>query len=543
MRKLILCCSILFSLVGYSQSDEVTLQLENASTEEAIGQMMAQTSYQFAYNPDVLTDVSISGTLRGVPAEDAVSRLFGPHYDVKVRGTYVILLPKKPVQSKPSKAVTVQLKGEVVEAETDQQLEGVSVYEVLTLKPVLTNELGAYALDLKLPDEVAFIAISKENYQDTVIQVRRNEFWRISLRRKPKDTVAKADQVQQAFLSDKISTHAKNVNLTERRFAQLALTPGLSTNGFLGGKFTNRLSVNVLAGYSHAVEGVELGGVLNMSRSYVQGVQVSGAININGELTNGVQLAGASNVTLSDLKGWQVAGFSNHVHQAAGVQTAGGMNVSRNMKGVQVASMANWNRYEYRGLQLSGGLNFTRLLKGVQIGVVNVADSVAGGFMLGVVNWARNGFHVVELSANDVSPYNLSFKSGVDAFYTILRAGIDPHGGQLWDYGMGIGTLKRIKQRALIDLEATYHVIQPLDQRFIDGVNFETRAQLRFGYRVLEWLELIAGPVLHFMVFKPTDPTDLPFADRFGENTLSISQQDDRIRKWWLGYDVAVRFF
>ena len=44
--------------------------------------------------------------------------------------------------------------------------------------------------------------------------------------------------------------------------------------------------------------------------------------------------------------------------------------------------------------------------------------------MLGVVNWSKNGLHVLEVSTNDVMPYNLAFKSGLDAFYTVLRAGI-----------------------------------------------------------------------------------------------------------------------
>lgn len=542
MRFLILTFLFCVSIESWAQTNLISLELDSVSAEEAITQVKNQASIQFAYNPDVLTQETISGAFKDVPLDKAVNQLFGDHYDVKLRGSYVVLLPKKKQMQPSRKSTKIQITGEIVEASTSKQLEGVTIYEVSSLKPVLTNAAGEYAMDLDLPDEVAFIAISKENYEDTVIQVRKNEFWKISLRRKTKVTKTKTDKIQRKFLSDKISMHAKNVNLTERRPIQLALTPGLSTNGFLGGQFTNKVSINVLAGYSHAVEGVEIGGALNMSKSYVQGVQLAGAVNINGELTNGVQFAGMSNVTLSDLKGWQAGGFSNHVKQASGVQTAGGFNFSQNMKGVQIAGISNWNQFEYHGVQISGGWNYTKRLKGIQIGVVNVADSVVSGVMIGVVNWAKNGFHVVEFSSNDISPYNLAFKSGVEAFYTILRAGINPHVNKLWDYGMGIGSLARLKQKAYFDLEATYHVIQPLDQKYIDGVNAETRLALRFGYQFPGNIELIGGPVLHFFFFRPENAENLVFADRFGKSTLVNVQTDSFTRKWWLGYEVALRF-
>lgn len=141
--------------------------------------------------------------------------------------------------------------------------------------------------------------------------------------------------------------------------------------------------------------------------------------------------------------------------------------------------------------------------------------------MLRVVNWAKNGFHMVEFSSNDVTPYNLSFKSGLEHFYTVLKAGINPHDKQLWDYGMGIGTLTRLKEKAFMDLEATYHVIQSLDQGYIDGVNVSTRIQMRLGYRLPKNIQLIGGPILHFLFFRPENAEDLTFADRFGKNTIS----------------------
>lgn len=542
MRPLVYIISFLFTGTVASQ---VTLSLDQVPVTQAIEAFSKESGYRFAYNPDILKNEPVSSKVNNISVEKAAESLFADHYKFKIRGTYIILLPKEVTTGKSQRTEPIRIKGAVLEEGTQKKLENVSVYEVHTLKPVLSNANGDYQIDVNLPDDIAFIAISKKNYEDTVIQVRKGTNWMVSLKRKEavEEKVKEgSEKLMNLFSNDKVEMHAKNINLTERRWLHLALTPGISTNGFLSGQFTNKFSVNVIGGYSYALEGVELAGALNMERSYVEGVQLAGFMNINGDYTDGIQMAGMTNITLGPVKGSQLGGFSNHSGYMDGLQMAGSMNFSKGGKGSQMAGGLNVSNGTYEGLQLSGGLNYTSVLQGIQVGVVNIADSVSSGFMLGVINWTKNGLHHFELSTNDVTPYNLAFKSGVFPFYTILRAGINPHDTQIWDYGMGFGSSHHIKKRASIDFESTYHTIQALDKGYMDGFNAEIRFQTRFGYQFANHMRLLAGPVLHYLIFNPNDPEHIGFADRFGNNAFAESRNGNRIAKAWLGFEVSVRF-
>ncbi|MEQ8470197.1 MAG: STN domain-containing protein [Marinoscillum sp.] len=532
--------SILF--VGSAQSPQkISLALDKASVTDAMEEFSAQTGYRFAYNPDILRNDHISVDLRDVSIDKALASTF-TNYDYKIRGSYVVLLPKNIKSGSSERIQSVTVQGEVLEEGTGKKLENVTVYEIINLKPVLTNASGSYQIDVSLPEEMTYLAISKENYQDTVIQVKKNSIWSISLKPKNEPKEEKENSIFDRLNNEKVQTHANNVNLTERRLFHLALTPGLSTNGFLSGQFTNKLSFNLIAGYSYALEGVELGGFLNMERSYVSGTQLSGALNINGDYMSGVQMAGFSNITMGYVDGVQMAGFSNHSRNQRGLQMAGALNTAKDVTGTQMSGSVNISTGELTGVQLSGFLNYTKVLRGVQIGVLNVADSISSGFSLGVVNWLKGGLHHFEVSSNDITPYNLAFKSGVYPFYTILRVGVNPHDGQLWDHGMGFGSMHPIKKRGFIDFEGTYHMIQGLNTSYINGVNFEARFQVRVGWKITDHLNVIGGPVLHFYMLNPNNKEHLSFADRFGKNPLFGSETTEKVSKSWLGYEVAIRF-
>ncbi|MEQ9303518.1 MAG: hypothetical protein RJQ14_06335, partial [Marinoscillum sp.] len=265
-------------------------------------------------------------------------------------------------------------------------------------------------------------------------------------------------------------------------------------------------------------------------------------LNINGDYLDGVQMAGFSNITMGYADGVQMAGFSNHSGDQLGLQMAGSLNTAKDVTGTQMAGSVNISTGELTGVQLSGFLNYTKILRGVQIGVLNVADSIGSGFSLGVVNWLKGGLHHFEVSTNDVTPYNVAFKSGVYPFYTILRAGINPHNGQLWEHGMGFGSMHPIKKKAFIDFEGTYHVIQGLNSGYIDGVNFEGRFQIRVGWKITDHLNLIGGPIIHFYVLNPHNKEHLRIADHFGRNPLFGSETSEKVSKGWLGYELSVRF-
>lgn len=85
----------------------------------------------------------------------------------------------------------------------------------------------------------------------------------------------------------------------------------------------------------------------------------------------GVQVAGIANVAVSEMRGVQAAFLFDYTpHDAWGWQFAiGGTYANRVF-----------------GLQSALGINFTKELHGAQIGIVNYAEMCPGGFQIGLVN-------------------------------------------------------------------------------------------------------------------------------------------------------------
>jgi hypothetical protein len=165
--------------------------------------------------------------------------------------------------------------------------------------------------------------------------------------------------------------------------------PPLSTNGIANANYVNHLSLNTFVGVSGGVDGVELGGFINVNRYFVRGFQAAGFGNTVGDFLDGVQLAGFYNVNRGDSRYLQVAGFANTTGgNMEGVQSAGFCNVvGGTVNGFQGAGFINVSGNDVKGLQAAGFMNVAGNYKeGVQAsGFGNVAGN-------GTVNVQAAGF-------------------------------------------------------------------------------------------------------------------------------------------------------
>ncbi|MBO0935364.1 STN domain-containing protein [Fibrella sp. HMF5335] len=239
---------------------------------------------------------------------------------------------------------------------------------------------------------------------------------------------------------------------------QVSFLPTLGSNRALDGRIINDYSLNMLVGYSLGVRKLELGGLYNIVRQDVQGVQLSGFGNLVGGNTRGVQLAGFLNTNQGNVDPLQAAGFLNLVGgNVRGVQLAGFLNVvRRNVVGMQAAGFTNIAPGDMAGVQLAGFSNhIAGTLRGWQVsGFLNYADTVARGGQLGFINVAnvskrvpigffsyvkQGGYRDLSLSANEVTTLNVSFRTGVQRFYNIFTAGLNP-ATNVWSFGYGLGT-------------------------------------------------------------------------------------------------------
>lgn len=226
------------------------------------------------------------------------------------------------------------------------------------------------------------------------------------------------------------------VKTNPERVVQVSLVPGIGTNGFHPGTYTNFFSVNFTSGFSNANRIFEVATISNLNVSETRGFQLAGVANLTGSNAfaallpkeidkkinggfeanlHGWQLAGLTNVVLNNvfgaqwtggvnhaggaLFGWQLAGLGNTVHKYTfGVQLAGLWNTSRaSMDGVQVAGVMNVTHGGLFGLQL-GAYNHAEFTTGVhavdvsgawgvQIGLINRVARL-NGFQFGLVNIA-----------------------------------------------------------------------------------------------------------------------------------------------------------
>ncbi len=586
-RYFLVGCWLFLTHFGLAQNPlekTVTIELLSQSVGESLEQIQLNGGFYFSYNSSIInTNKVIDVKSKGRTVKEVLIDLIGEDYQFLHRGSYIIIKPF----NKPSKTEKkeVKVRGAVLDARTGKKLENVTIYEVSNFKSALSNNDGSYNLNTSADEEYIEIAISKEAYKDTIIQVSAIEAQLIEITLTPlPDTAIVTEQdalstnrVVNFFMNDQARWNNRNVKLTEESPFQVSFVPFVGTNMKLSGKVTNKASINVIGGYSHQLEGFEVGGVFNMVKTDVSGVQIGGVGNIVGGRTSGTQISGIHNINKDKVEGVQIAGVTNIVRDTAsgfqtsgviniantgngvqlagfsnvvsqrykGVQTAGFLNVSKKVSGAQVSGFANINTQEVKGAQISALFNYTKKLSGIQLGVFNVVDSVAKGVPIGVFSYVKNGFHQFEAVHDDVMHSRLLFKTGTHRLYNILGAGAAYHGNSsLWSYTYGLGTqfFMGKKEKWYSNIEITGSNIQRMDQ-WTDGVNIVGDLNLVAGYQLNKRVSINAGPVLHVYTTNIVNPdsgnlgfdiANNPFYDETFSNSTRVQM--------WAGYKAGIRF-
>lgn len=580
---------------------QITISFDGNSIPQCLNDLSSWGDISFSYNPDLIPKRSVSATYTNTPVSYILQDMLGSSFQYKVRGSYIILQYQKPDENQED----IEFSGEIVDAKTGQKLTGTSIYDVSSLTATLSDNSGAYFLKTFGDPSQLALAVSKENYRDTIIQIT-NKKAPLKIELTPLGKVPQAlkaspvDSVKlvRFLVPDKGRQHMKNISLQEKRPFQISFLPVLGTNGLLAGNITNDFSLNVIAGYNGGVDGFELGGMVNIIRRDMNGVQIGGFANIVGGKTNGMQLAGFSNVNLEEVNGLQFAGFSN-TSKEANAQVAGFLNTGRDhdlqlsgfgniasgeSRGAQISGAFNTNTKHVDGLQLSGIFNTARDSK-IQIsgifnltrntsfqtgGIFNFANGeVKGVQVAGIFNYAREVRGVQIGLINIANKTENGFALGLlnfikDGFHRVeadhndltdinisYKSGISKFytsvsagiapSKNIWSYGLGLGTEVPIKEKFYTDVEISLHNLQSTGSH-IAGISNDYRLNWSVGYLLLPELSLNAGPVLHFYHFNPENPEDASFSDRFGKTSLFERSRGNGLHKIWVGYRVAFTF-
>lgn len=331
-----------------------------------------------------------------------------------------------------------------------------------------------------------------------------------------------------------------------RRFTEVAVVPGLSSNGPDGYRTTNHLSLSLLGGYGARLHGLALGLGRNQALLEVRGAQISGGVNYSGEAMSGLQLALGGNVSYGDLHGLQAGLGANMVEgtaygaqlaplgvnlaygQLRGFQFGTGANIAHGLlRGAQLTLAVNYSEAETQGVQLGAGVNYARELNGVQIGLLNMGDQVRGlqlglvnigrsvqgvqigllnlaeemtGAPVGVLSLARNGSWHAEVWADDNALINVGFKVGGQHVYTVWYASLQPLIDPIrWRVGAGIGSQYSFTEQVFANLDATAGSQFEGNWGFA-GINLLSQLRLTAGYRFLPRLAVVGGVTVNVLV-------------------------------------------
>lgn len=551
---IIAVCLICLTLSLHSQNPldrQLTVEFRQQRLDKVLEKLSHTGNFYFAYNSELLKRdslVSLSSQTRTI--RQILDILFQGNIEYKVNGNYIILRRAPPKMAPPPNTPDpserrYSVSGVIVDENTGEAIGKASVYDRNGLTATLTNEDGFFTVRLKNRSGLATLTVSKEFYEDTTVRIVPGADQHITIlisqpsasrkmvtispdegyqnpdpirvetedpaKRGQKDPI-KVEMTGWGRLL--LSSRLKIQSINLRKFFiqqpfQLSFLPAIGTQGPLSPQITNKISVNLIGGYTAGLNGVELGGVFNIDKKDVKGLQAAGVINVVGGSAAGVQLAGLHNTVLDSMIGLQAAGISNKT-------------------GV------------VKGIQLAGVVNITKKLNGMQLGVINIADT-SDGVQLGIINLSRNGLKEFSFFADEVAPMNLAFRSGNDKLYSILLIGYNPfEAHRSYRYGFGLGHRFMLGKKLSLDPELTSEQLALGSLNNFKYSNDLYKLNLDLHARLGRHWSVAAGPALSFYHVDK----DMPVGDHIpsplynGYPTWSVS--DDLTG--WLGGRLSVHF-
>lgn len=277
---------------------------------------------------------------------------------------------------------------------------------------------------------------------------------------------------------------------------QVSFISPFGTNGTQSQNTTNKVSINIIGGYSYGNTGFEFGGIYNVNTHLTQGVQFAGIVNYSGNSQNAIQIAGITNVARKGTVNAQIAGI----------------------------------------------MNIAQRVKGVQIGLINISED-CDGIPIGLINIVRNGGkREVEVSFSEALNTAVSFKLGVDKFYTIFSAGVNYFNNPVeYAAGLGFGTHIDWKQGWGNQIEIVGYALTE-DGKFQDGINMLSQLKFTVSKQFAPHLKVFAGPVLNLTISDYVNPETGKLGSSLSPWSMWENDSNKTRVNSWIGVSAGVRF-
>lgn len=536
-RGLALFIPAVFCSKLYAQNNlmkEISIgEIRQQRMGSVLDKIASKGNFYFAYNNKTIpadSMVSVAGyhgTLFSL-----LDKLLGDSYEFKEVPGYIVLRHapgKLYITAEVDKELGI-VKGYVNDVTGQKAIPQASVYEKNQLVSTLTNDKGYFELRLKNPTGALSLSVSKENYRDTalyilpVVNVDSKNNNSKNYKYYPDEGSGNGvehSRFARFFISSKQLVQGMNLgNFFATSPYQVSLVPGLSTHGMYNSQIIDKVSYNLLGGYTAGINGVEAAGIFNINRKDVIGFQMAGIFNVVGGSLSGFEIAGIYNNVLNnssgmqvagignrtnkfkgvqvagianrdqEAQGFQMAGLSNHVKNfTGGVQVAGLYNTGQQSSGLQFAGLFNWSAVQ-TGSQMAGLFNVAKKVKGVQFSFLfNVADS--SDYPIGIINFIKNGEKSLAISTDENLFTHLDFRSGGRVMYGLIGVGYSLRNAPakyIFDLGFGAHIINH--QKFSLNGEYTVELITDTKKKF-----YETQSlKLLPGYKLSKLLRLFAGP-------------------------------------------------
>lgn len=520
----------------------LSLTIEQVKLEDALFLISETGSFNFCYNSKLIeAEKLVDVNAADQPVSSILQKLFGNGMDLVPVGNHIIIR-KKIVQSAVQPEQQIEVSGLVIDDHSGQRIPNVTVFEDFRKKAVQTDANGRFSF--QLPNSIRSVALSfsKSGYIDTSIVIIPQKSMRliVGVAREgvigpvavipPTEVAGNASETASDTLAIIEMPKAEQRKPKRTVPVQISAFPMVGSNGINQFGTDNYFSLNVFAGITKGVKGVELGGVAN----------------VNLENMYGLQVAGAANVVGADVKGFQLASGYNYVGQdAVGFQmSAGGNHAKRNMKGWQFSLGTNIVENEMRGLQMTALVNYARKIKGVQFGLINISDTIQGA-AIGLINISKSGYMRVELESSDVLHNSVRFKSGTNSLYTILESGVR-WGNGLAGYAFGAGLGARVeyaKKRMFseFDIDAFWMIETHVP---VTELNVVTRFSPTIGVKVFGPMEFHIGPTFIYHHSNIKNENDGTFNTKLGFFPFYRDERYDinLLQQMWVGIKGGIQF-
>jgi hypothetical protein len=243
-------------------------------------------------------------------------------------------------------------------------------------------------------------------------------------------------------------------------------------------------------------------------------------------------LVGFVNIAQGNQTFPQIGFVNNNAGNFSGLQL-GFVNITHeSLRGVQIG-FANTTVQEAEGLQLGFFNIAAKSLRGMQLGFFNYVDNVEAGIPIGFLSIVRRGgYKASETFFSNILTTGLSFKIGVEKFYTSIIAAYNPFAEKGIENkiatGFGFGSLLPIGGSFFINPE--WQLVSFLSE----SSPLITSAGLYAGFNINAKISLSLGPSLSWIALSNN-------SQQFPQSLFGFERKLDDKRIVIIGAQAALR--